>query len=162
MKVGVISDTHDRLPTFRRAITLFKRMKAEAVFHAGDYVAPFSAELLAPQELPMRLHCVYGNNGGECAGLKAVLPNVVEGPLRVKRGGRAIIMHHSIEALQPSEKAHADVLIVGHTHEAINESRNGMLLLNPGECCRRVTVRCAFALLDLDTLKAETIEVHPS
>ena len=162
MKVGVISDTHDRLPTFRRAIAMFKRLKAEAVFHAGDYVAPFAAEVIAPQELPMPLHCVYGNNDGERAGLKAVLPNVVEGPLRAKRGDRSIVMHHSIETLQPSETSHADVLICGHTHEPINESRNGMLLLNPGECCGWVTDRCTVALLDLDTLKADIIEVHAS
>jgi predicted phosphodiesterase len=37
-----------------------------------------------------------------------------------------------------------------------------MLLLNPGECCGWVTDRCTVALLDLDTLKADIIEVHAS
>lgn len=161
MKVGVISDTHDRMPTFRHAIALFKRLKVKAVFHAGDYVAPFAAELIAPQALSIPVYCVYGNNDGELDGLKAVLPNVVEGPLRVKLGDRTIVMHHRIEALQTSEMANADVVITGHTHETVNESRYGRLHLNPGECCGWITDRCTVALLDLDTTEAQIIEVHP-
>ena len=65
MKVGVISDTHDRLPTFRRAIAMFKRLRVEAIFHAGDFVAPFAARLVAPDSLGLPLYCIYGNNDGE-------------------------------------------------------------------------------------------------
>jgi len=83
MKVGVISDTHDRLPTFRRAMQMFKRMNVEAVIHAGDYVAPFAAALITPDVLDVPLYCVYGNNDGEKAGLKKMLPNIVDGPLHV-------------------------------------------------------------------------------
>ena len=55
MKIGVISDTHDRLPTARRALSMFKRMNVEAILHAGDYVAMFVAKLLVPPELPERI-----------------------------------------------------------------------------------------------------------
>lgn len=128
MKVGVLSDTHDRLTTFRRAVALFiKRLKVDALFHAGDFVAPFAARLIAPSELPMPVHCVYGNNDGERKGLKSILPGVV---------------------------------ITGHTHEVVNETRDGTLLLNPGECCGWVTDRCTAAVLDMDSLKAENLEVH--
>jgi predicted phosphodiesterase len=48
MKIGVMSDTHDRLPTFRRAVAMFERMKVEALFHAGDLIAPFAAKVIAP------------------------------------------------------------------------------------------------------------------
>ncbi len=160
MKVGVLSDTHDRLTTFRRAVALFKRLNVGALFHAGDFVAPFAAKLITPSELPMPLHCVYGNNDGERKGLKAILPDVIEGPLRVTLGGKKIVMLHWIESLAADDVQSADVVITGHTHEVVNDTRNGTLLLNPGECCGWVTDRCTVAVLDMDTLKADIIEVH--
>ena len=160
MKVGVISDTHDRMPTFRRAIALFQRLEVGAIFHAGDYVAPFAAKLIAHDVLTTPLHCIYGNNDGERQGLKAVLPNVEDGPLRVVLGGRTIVMHHFIDWLQPQDRRDVDVVITGHTHEVHNERENGRLLLNPGECCGWVTDRCTVAILDLEKLEANIVEVH--
>ncbi|MEX0776971.1 MAG: metallophosphoesterase [Phycisphaeraceae bacterium] len=163
MKIGVISDTHDRLPTFRRAVQLFQRLKVDALFHAGDYVAPFAAKLIAPDApgmMGLPLHCVYGNNDGERKGLKAIVPNLVEGPLTVRLGGRTIVMHHFIDWLKPQDIAPADLVITGHTHRIVNETRDGKLLLNPGECCGWVTDRCTVALVDLATLQAQVIDVH--
>ena len=160
MKVGVISDTHDRLPTFRRAVALFERMKVGAIFHAGDFIAPFAAKIIAPDVVDVPVHCVFGNNDGERKGLKAILPQVVEGPLRVEIEGRTIVMHHFIDWLKPADYKGADVIITGHTHEVVNEKQAGQLLLNPGECCGWVNDRCTIALLDLETLTAEIIEVH--
>ncbi len=160
MKVGVISDTHDRLPTFRRAIAFFERLKVEAIFHAGDYVAPFAAKLIGPDVLNTPIHCVYGNNDGERAGLKTILPNIQDGPLSVTLGGKTIVMHHFIDWLKPEDIAPAHVVISGHTHEAVNTQKDAKLFLNPGECCGWVNDKPTIALLDLDTLKADIIEVH--
>ncbi len=160
MKIGVISDTHDRLPTFRRAVAFLRRIEVDAIFHAGDYVSPFAAKLIAPDVLPIPLHCIYGNNDGERTGLKSVLPGIVDGPLTVKLGGKTIVMHHFVEWLKPTDIAGADVVISGHTHEPVNEVKDGKLFLNPGECCGWVTDKSTIAMLDLDTLKAEIIEVH--
>ena len=159
MKIAVISDTHDRLPTFRRAVAMFKRLQVDAVLHAGDYVAPFAARLIAPDQLPMPLHCIYGNNDGERAGLKSVLPNLVDGPLRVELGGRTIVMHHFLDWMKPDEYTDADIVITGHTHEIVNESRDGKLFLNPGECCGWLTDQCTVAMLDLEKVEAEIIHV---
>lgn len=159
MLVGVISDTHDRLPTFRRAVAMFERMKVGAIFHAGDYVAPFAAKLIAPDVLRTPLYCVYGNNDGERAGLKQVLPNLVDGPLRVQLAGRTIVMHHFIDWLKPADMQGVDVIITGHTHHIVNEKRGNTLYLNPGECCGWLTDRCTVALLDLAKLEAHIVDV---
>lgn len=160
MKLGIISDTHDRLPTFRRAIAMFERLKVDAILHAGDYIAPFAARIIAPEVLRIPLHCVYGNNDGERKGLKAVLPQIVDGPLKVKLGGRTIVMHHFIDWLKPADYADADIIITGHTHNIVNETKVGKLFLNPGECCGWLTDRCTVALLDTETIKAEIVDVH--
>lgn len=159
MKVGVISDTHDRLPPFARAVAMFRRLGCEAIFHAGDYIAPFAARLISAQAITVPVHCVYGNNDGERAGLKAVLPQLQDGPLTVRLGGRTIVMHHFIDWLKPADYAAADVVITGHTHEAAAENCGGRLFLNPGECCGWVHEVCTAAILDLDTLKSEIVQI---
>lgn len=163
MKIGVISDTHDRLPTFRRAVAMFQRLKVEAIFHAGDFVAPFAARLIAPDAPGMKnlpLYCCYGNNDGERAGLKKVLPGVVEGTVHATLAGRRIVMNHFIDWFRPGEIDAADIVISGHTHEIVNQTSKGKLYLNPGECCGWVTDRCTVALLDPAAMKAEIVEVH--
>jgi hypothetical protein len=159
MKLGVLSDSHDRLPTLARALSMFRRMNVDAVIHAGDFVAPFAAKLLSPAEFPIPVHCVYGNNDGERQGLKGLLPQVVDGPLRVELGGRVIVVEHFIDWLEPAALKGAHVVITGHTHNVVNERKDGQLLLNPGECCGWVTDRCTVALLDTDTLEAEIVEI---
>lgn len=161
MKIGVIADTHDRLPTARRAVAMFKRMNVGAILHAGDYVAPFAAKLFAPPELPERipLYCVYGNNDGERAGLKGMLPQLEDGPMRIELGGRVIVMHHFVDWLDAGALRGAEVVVTGHTHEVVNETRDGVLYLNPGECCGWVNDRCTVAVLDTDGPTAEIIQV---
>ena len=162
MRLGIISDTHDRLPTFRRAIATFKRLKVDAILHAGDYVAPFAAKLIAPSNLDIPTHCIYGNNDGEREGLKKVLPNLVDGPLRVELGGKTIVMHHFYDWLKPADLSGADIVVSGHNHEASIAEADGRLLLNPGECCGWVNDRCTVALLDLSAGRpeAQILEVH--
>lgn len=159
MKVGVISDTHDRLPTFKRAVALFERLGVGAILHAGDLIAPFAAKVIAPDAVSLPVYCVYGNNDGERVGLKKVLPQIVDGPLRVELGGKTIVMHHWIEWLKPADIARADIVITGHTHEVVNETHDGVLYLNPGECCGWVNDRCTAMLLDLESMKADVIDI---
>lgn len=161
MMMGVLSDTHDRLPTLRRAMAMFRRLKVDAIFHAGDFVAPFAAKLLTPEALgDTPLYAVYGNNDGERKGLKAILPGLQDGPLHVELGGKRIVMHHALDWLKPADVAKADIVIAGHTHAVVNETRDGKLYLNPGECCGWTTDNPTVALLDLDTLQARIVQVH--
>lgn len=160
MLVGVISDTHDRMDVIGPAVDLFVRRGVEAVIHAGDMVAPFAARKLLAWRGP--LHVVYGNNDGERAGLKGVLPQIQDGPLWVRLGGRAILVHHFIDWCEADDVSRADVVITGHTHEVVNKVSPGKLVLNPGECCGWLTGRCTVAILDTDGPSAEICEVQPA
>lgn len=157
MRIGVLSDTHDRLPTLDRAITMLRGRNIEALIHAGDVIAPFAAKRLLAWTGP--LHITYGNNDGERKGLKAVLPGIQDGPLWVEAKGKLILVHHFIDWCDPADIALADIIITGHTHEVVNEKRAGKLFLNPGECCGWVYNRCTAAVLDTDAMSAEIIEV---
>ncbi|HEY3242524.1 MAG TPA: metallophosphoesterase [Phycisphaerae bacterium] len=157
MLIGVISDTHDRLPMIDRALDLFVRRGVAAVIHPGDIVAPFAAKRLLAWKGP--LHLTYGNNDGERAGLKKLLPQIQEGPLWVDLAGKRILVHHFIDWCRPEDVATADIVITGHTHEVTTHYEGRKLLLNPGECCGWVTGRCTVALLDTDGPAAEICEL---
>ena len=67
MRIGLIADTHDRLPAIAE---LVKQMQAGGVgmmLHAGDYCSPFS--LHAFEDAHVSLAGVFGKNDGDPQGL---------------------------------------------------------------------------------------------
>ena len=159
MLIGIVSDTHDRLPMIDAAVALFAHRRVEAIIHPGDFIAPFAVKRLLAYKGP--IHATYGNNDGERAGIKAVLAQVVDGPLFVELDGRTILVHHVMDWCRPEDIARADIVITGHTHEVVNRMEDGKLLLNPGECCGWVTGRCSVAILDTAGPSAEICELEP-
>jgi len=157
MLIGVISDSHDRLPAIDRAIGLFRERNVEAVIHPGDLIAPFAAKRLLHWKGP--LHVTYGNNDGERPGLKTLLPQIVDGPLFLELAGRCILVHHFIDWCKPADIERADIVITGHTHEVVNRFDANKLFLNPGESCGWVTGRCTVAVLDTEGPSAEICEL---
>jgi len=157
MRIGVIADTHDRLPMIDRGLAVLRRRSPDALVHAGDIVAPFAARRLLAWTGP--LHVIFGNNDGERKILKEVLPQIQDGPLWVEADGKRILVHHFVGWCPASDIARADIVITGHSHEVVNEQRDGKLFVNPGECCGWVNERCTVAVLETDSLSAEIIEV---
>ena len=86
MLIGVMADTHDRLPQIHRALEAFQRRGIKTVIHAGDICSPFAAKLLAGFD--GSLHIIYGNNDGEHEGLRQVLPQIRHAPMYLELGGR--------------------------------------------------------------------------
>ncbi len=159
MLIGVVADTHDRLPTIDAALVLFAARRVEAVIHPGDFVAPFAVRRLLQYQGP--LYVTYGNNDGERAGLGQLMPRVQDGPMFVELGGRTILVHHFIDWCRAEDIRRADIIITGHTHEVVNRFENGKLFLNPGECCGWVNGRCTAAILDTEGPSAEVCELEP-
>ena len=158
MLVGILSDSHDHLDHMRQALQRFHREGVGAVLHPGDVVAPFAARLLKA-EWTGPLTIIYGNNDGERRGLASIFPNICDGPVLVELGGRRVSMDHYPPDEQHRPIEEAEVILFGHTHEVVNEVREGVLYLNPGECCGWVTGQPTVALLDTETLKAEIISL---
>lgn len=191
MFIGVIADSHDRLPTIDAAMKIFAERRVEAIIHAGDFVAPFAVKRLIEQQAldsgvspdehyppvsplgkgggaapssrnaaaAIPIHAVYGNNDGERAGIKRLLPQVVDGPLHVELGGRRILVHHFIDWCTLTDIDRAEIIITGHTHEVVNRYERDKLFLNPGECCGWVNGRCTVAILETEGPSAEVFEL---
>jgi hypothetical protein len=160
MLIGVLADTHDRLPMIDAALKLFAKRKVKALIHPGDFVAPFALKPIVAAGLP--LYATYGNNDGEREGLKGIHKPLQDGPLFVELGGRKILIHHFIDWCDTQDIRKADVVITGHTHEMFNKVKGGRLMLNPGECCGWVNDRCTVAILDTAGPSAEICELEAS
>ena len=159
MLLGVLSDTHDHVPLIGAALSLFAERKVEAMIHAGDFVAPFAVRKLL--EFDGQIYPTYGNNDGEREGLKALLPQIQDGPLFVEIDDCTILVHHYIGMCKPEDVQRATVVITGHSHQIVNRLDESRLFLNPGECCGWVNGRATAAILDTAGPSAEIIDLEP-
>jgi putative phosphoesterase len=163
MKIGIMSDTHDRLDAVEKAIDFFNREGVEHVLHAGDLVSPFVAPKFA--KLKAKLHYVWGNNEGDKEFIRVKFGEIGITPIgnfaALELGGRKIALLHGtheeiVGALLRSGAY--DVVVRGHNHRA--EIREGKtLLVNPGEVCGYLTGRMTVAVLDSASLKAKVFDL---
>ncbi|MBP7934485.1 MAG: metallophosphoesterase [Phycisphaerae bacterium] len=157
MRIGVLSDTHDRLPAIDAALAAFARAGVQAILHPGDLVAPFAARRLLGWKGP--LYVTYGNNDGEREGLRSILPQIQDGPVFVELAGKRILLQHDLARCKSTDLDKAEIVVTGHTHEVVNEVRDNRLVLNPGECCGWVSGRSTVAVLDTDAFSANIVEL---
>jgi hypothetical protein len=155
VRLGVISDTHDHLTNIRKALALFRELGVEAVVHAGDVVAPFAAKALLEFDSP--LLAVFGNNDGERAGLSRLL-DIEPGPRELSLDGKKVVLAHDAAEVPDELARSSDVVVTGHTHDpGVVPGRPATL--NPGEAGGWLTGRATCAVLDLDTMEAEILEL---
>jgi len=156
MEIGIISDTHDRMPVIKKAVEFFEENSISHIFHAGDFISPFAVRALL--RLTGEIHAVFGNNDGERQGLKKLLPDLAEEMLEIELGGRSILMAHREDLVDKKKLANCDVAIFGHTHKSkIIDGKP--LIINPGEACGWLYDTCTLAVLDLSRMKARIIEI---
>ena len=160
MIVGIIADTHDRLPLLDEAVKRLNEEKAELVLHAGDYVAPFVVPHFKP--LKANLIGVFGNNDGDRELLKRRFTELgaeIRGKFaEVKVDGLTIALLHGDEAELLRSLINVegyDVIVCGHTHEAKTYRKGKTLVINPGEVCGYLSEKPTMAVLDTRTLAAK-------
>lgn len=154
MIIGLISDTHDRLPLIERAIERLKEERVILVLHAGDYISPFTAKPFANLDAP--IIGVFGNNCAETETLSRVYSEV-GADLRgyfaeVKEDGLRIALTHG-HIKSEMDKAMGggyDVVVMGHSHRASVREENSILVINPGEVCGYLTGNSTVAFLDTE------------
>jgi len=159
MRLGILSDTHDRLPFIERAVRVFNEEKVDRVIHVGDYCAPFSLKPL--QDLQMDWIGVFGNNDGEMPGLLKVSEGRIKtGPLSLDLGGKRVLVDH-IHPLRHSlaSSGDFDLILFGHTHVQEVFVEKGCLCVNPGEVCGYLTQRHTVACVDLEHLQPGAVRI---
>lgn len=163
MLVGVLADSHDRLPALQEFARRFRAAGVGMVLHAGDFCAPWSLGPFHAENLP--LAGVFGKCDGDREGLRAeaalgVGTELYESPHSMELNGTRVLLVHDIaDAGERSIAAHG-IVIHGCTHERRLESSAGdTLLLNPGEACGWLFGTPTAAILDVETRAVEFITI---
>lgn len=157
MKIGILSDSHDNLPKIEKAVSIFNKNKVGFVLHAGDFIAPFTIPKLKLLSCDWR--GVFGNNDGERNGLIGISEGKIqEGPLRIEFGKIRVTLVHDINKIF-LEKEETDLVIFGHTHKQEARKNDSKLVINPGECGGWLTGKSTIAVIDLDTLSSQILDI---
>jgi len=143
MIIGVISDTHGLL----RPEAVAALRGVERIIHAGDIGAP---EVLAALAAVAPVTAVRGNNDrGPWA--EAIAHTQV-----VDAGGVLIYVIHDVAEIDVDPAAGGfGVVIAGHSHQPMNEQRDGVLWFNPGSAGpRRFKLPIALGRLTIEAGRA--------
>lgn len=161
MKIGVLSDTHDRGEITQAAIRLLVGRGAELILHCGDIESPETVRLFT--DVPTQF--VFGNWDHSRTALAKAIREIGaifhDGPGRIKLGGKRIGWLHGHVRGERAKLEHAgelDFLFYGHSHHAEAHWTGKTLVLNPGALhrARPKTV----ALVDVATGEWELVTVE--
>jgi putative phosphoesterase len=160
MKVGIVSDTHGRPTAVRLALAELADRGIRTVLHCGDIDDAETVRLFRGLEA----HFVFGNCDGDRAGLRRAMGEwgaTLHEPFgHLELEGVRIAFVHGDDArlLRDLETLGVyDFVFYGHTHVAREHRCGGTRVINPG-ALHRARPR-SFAVLDLETREAETVEV---
>jgi len=153
MRLGIISDTHGLLrPEAARALS-----GVDLIVHAGDVGSP---EVLTKLKALAPVFAVRGNVDTESWAKE--LPTTVI----VDAGSASLYVLHNLRELDlRPEAAGFDAVISGHTHQAEQWEREGVLYLNPGSAGpRRFHLPVTLALVDMgsEPWKVEIVDLLQS
>jgi len=152
MKLGIISDTHDRVDRIGPALDLFRAHKVDRLIHCGDVTGASTVGAFAGWTIDF----VYGNCDWQPAQLDEAI-SAIGGTQHEKFGdlelkGVKIAWTHSddVSLFRSLENAnHYDFLFYGHSHITEQHRTGKTTVVNPG-ALHRVKVPTV-AVLDLAT-----------
>jgi uncharacterized protein len=165
MRVGLMADSHDRLPAIAELVRQMQAGGVSMLIHAGDYCAPFAMRPI--EEASMSLAGVFGKNDGDTQGLLAKASagfgaELFESPHSFEVGGQRILVVHDIGEVQPRSIEGHSIVVHGCTHQQEMKTRGDTLIVNPGESCGWLYGTPRAAILDLNTKKVEFLTLDPA
>lgn len=165
MRVGLMADSHDRIPAIAEFVRIMQAGGVSMLLHAGDYIAPFALRPI--EEANMSLSGVFGRNDGDTQGLLAkatagFAAELFEGPHSFELGGQRILVVHDIGDVQPRSIESHSIVLHGFTHQQEMKARGDTLIVNPGESCGWLYGTPKAAILDLDDKTVEFLSLDPA
>lgn len=155
LQIGLISDTHDRLPFIDKAIQKLNQQKIALVLHAGDYSAPFVVNSF--KHLKSKMIGVFGNNDAERNILSRKFEELhidVSGTFKEIRfdGLKIALLHGENEELLGSivNTQSYNLIVFGHTHKVKSSQKGDTLLVNPGEVCGYLTGKATISIFNTE------------
>jgi putative phosphoesterase len=160
VRIGLMADTHDRVPAVTNLLEKLAGKGVSMVMHAGDYCSPFC---LAPfHQSGTALLGVFGRNDGDPETLSAYAARgmgteIYESPHSFDVGGKRILLVHDLAEITGRSIESHDYVIHGSSHLQSQKRVGSTLVVNPGEACGWLHGKCTAAILDTDTGEVEDI-----
>jgi hypothetical protein len=148
-RIGVISDTHNLV----RPEALAHLAGCDAIIHAGDICGQPVLDTLA---LIAPVHAVRGNNdfGDWAASLRTHEIVAVQKT-------KILVVHDIADIGSDPREEGIGVVVTGHSHKPLIDTRDGVLYLNPGSAGpRRFRLPVTAAILLVDGEHAEASLHH--
>ncbi len=158
MRIGVISDTHDNLPNFKKAIDFFKRENISLILHCGDISNPNTLKK-ALKGFSGKLKGVLGNADNiyqfSLKDYQSLQTEVFEkiGELEIE-GKKIAFTHYPWEGKRLAKSGNYDIVFYGHTHKPSQKKIDNCLLVNPGNVAG-IIFRATFAVFDTENNNLE-------
>jgi putative phosphoesterase len=158
MRIGLLADTHDRVPAIREFVTRMQAAGIGMILHAGDYCAPFS--LRPVEDAHVSMAGVFGHNDGDRQALVqraqgAIGVELFESPHSFEMGGRRILLVHDIGDVSERSLEQHEIVVHGQTHRQEMKERGGTIIVNPGEACGWLFGTPGAAIIDLGSRQVE-------
>ena len=165
MVIGLLSDTHDRLPAIDGLVREMLKKGVGMVLHAGDFCSPFALRPILEHNVAMA--GVFGRNDGDHEGLKAYAASALgielfESPHSMEVAGQHILLVHDLGDVTARSVEQHDLVVHGFTHREEMKTRGDTLIVNPGEGCGWLYGPPSAAVLDLDSRRVEFIQLPAS
>ena len=145
MRIGVVSDTHDRDEAVAEAVRLLLEHRVELILHCGDIETPATVRLF--KAVPT--HFVFGNWDKDKARLAAAIKDIGgtyhDSFGAIELAGRRLAWVHSHERHQLRQLENADYfdyVFYGHTHVREQHRTGKTLVANPGALFRANPKTC--------------------
>jgi hypothetical protein len=141
MRIGILSDTHNRPDGIDKACAIFTEAHVEVVLHCGDWTTPESVQYTAAQldRLGLPLIGVLGNNDKDTAGLMQAAGQyanieLTSGVREVQFDDKSAVIYHGHHAptLRQVLAADYDLVLLGHSHKPRYDRHDHKVVINPG------------------------------
>ena len=163
MLVGLMTDTHDRLPAIAELVKRMQEAGVGFLLHAGDFCSPFALTPFFAAN--MAVGGVFGRNDGDPQGIRAKAAQgmgveIYESPHSFEISGKRILLVHDIgDVNERSIEEHA-LVVHGCSHQRDVRTAEGVTIVNPGEACGWLTGSPSAAIADLGTMKVEWLTLE--
>ncbi len=142
MKFAIVSDTHDNLKNFNKAIDFLNKENISLILHCGDICKQETIDE-AVKNFNGEIKFAKGNGDYQ---LDEIPDNQSIG-----LGGKKIFFVHFPDiAKKAAESKKYDLVFYGHTHKPWEENIGKCRLVNPGELAGQ-TYKPTFAIYDTKT-----------
>ena len=162
MKVGLMADSHDRVPAIAEFLRQMQEAGVSMVLHAGDYVSPLAFKPF--EDRHMALVGVFGKNDGDHQGLEQRAHagyglEIFESPHSFEVSDHQILLVHDLGDVQKRSVTKHSIVIHGFTHQQTMKSQGDTLVVNPGETCGWLHGTPGAAILDLDSKQVQFLSL---